>query len=86
MLAPGRCLGTAHSVNNQGVRGSMDARPFRPYRPRFARKLRFRHDPKMTQRKAMYNLLALEHFDQMLGPGRCLGTAHSVYNPGFTDQ
>ena len=66
----GRWLGTAHSDENQGFQGSMDSRPFRPYRHRFARKASSKHDPKMIQPKAMYQSWLL---DTLIGCSRLVG-------------
>ena len=55
MLVRGRWLGTAHSGDNQGCSGSMNSRPFRSYRPRFAFKASSRPDSKRTQLKTMYH-------------------------------
>ena len=54
MLVLGWWLGSAHSGDSQGFHGSMDSRPFRSYRPRFACKVDSSPDPTMTQPKAMY--------------------------------
>ena len=44
----------AQRGDNQGLHRSMDSRPFRPFRPRFALKAGSNPDPKLIQSKIMY--------------------------------
>ena len=51
------CRGVARlEVQNQGIQGSMDSRPFRLIRPKFACKARSAPYPKMIQTEVKYNL------------------------------
>ena len=50
------CRGVARlEMQNRGIPGSIDFRPFRLIRPKFACKTRLTPDPQMIQSKAIYN-------------------------------